>query len=682
MGGRSILYPANNSEFDEGTIITINVDASDNESIKEVQFIIDGELEFIDNEEPYRYEWDTTGKDGTHTIKIKVFDESDNVGESIIYTIEIINVPENTDPIASFYVTPLTGSVITVFSFDASSCNDNEDASSVLRVHWDWENDGTWDTNYSTTKTATHQYSVLGNHTINLEVKDSEGLTHSTIKTVSVINATPTASFTVNPTEGTTATVFSFDASGSADDEDATSSLQVRWDWESDGVWDTSFSTAKTATYQFPSAGTYTINLEVKDTDNQTSSTSKTVTVTQANTPPTASFTIDPTSGTTATVFSFDATGSTDNEDESSALQVRWDWENDGTYDTQFSLVKTSIHQYQTVGTYTIKLQVMDSGGLQTTATKSLTVTSINTAPTASFTVSPTSGTTAKTFTFDAGGSTDNEDASSALRVRWDWNNDGIYDTNWSTNKIAYHRYTIAGTHTIGMEVLDSGFLKDATLRIIIVVTQSVTDIDGNIYNTVKIGGQVWMAENLKVTRFNNGDAIPHITSNSTWGGLTSVAYCNYNNDISLVATYGRLYNWYVVSDPRGVAPDGWHVPTDDEWKILETYIGMIQTQIDADDTESRGTDEGGKLKESGTSHWNSPNTSATNETNFNALPAGARNTSSGNFYSLGNNTFYWSTTPGISYGAWTRKLYYDKGGIGRFHDYYGYGLSIRCIKD
>ena len=190
---------------------------------------------------------------------------------------------ENTAPTASFSIDPTSGTIQTVFTFDASGSSDNEDATNVLQVRWDWENDGTYDTNYSTTKTATHQYSTVGTYIVKLEVKDSDGLIHTTTKTVSVTNTAPTASFSIDPTSGTIQTVFTFDASGSSDNEDATNVLQVRWDWENDGTYDTNYSTTKTATHQYSTAGTYTVKLEVKDTGDLTHTYTKTVSVRQLN---------------------------------------------------------------------------------------------------------------------------------------------------------------------------------------------------------------------------------------------------------------------------------------------------------------------------------------------------------------------------------------------------------------
>ncbi|MBN2258212.1 MAG: fibrobacter succinogenes major paralogous domain-containing protein, partial [Anaerolineaceae bacterium] len=206
-----------------------------------------------------------------------------------------------------------------------------------------------------------------------------------------------------------------------------------------------------------------------------------------------------------------------------------------------------------------------------------------------------------------------------------------------------------------------------------------VTDIDGNIYITTKIGDQWWMAENLKVTHYNNGDSISNVTDNSEWGGLTTGAYCNYNNDSTRVSKYGRLYNWYAVDDSRGIAPAGWHVPTDEDWKELEMFLGMSQS--DADIAGYRGTDEGGKLKETGTIHWNSPNTGATNSSGFTTLPGGYRYYV-GAFSYMGVHCLLWSSDEGSSTYAWSRELDYGRSGVGRFYDPERNGFSVRCVRD
>jgi uncharacterized protein (TIGR02145 family) len=209
--------------------------------------------------------------------------------------------------------------------------------------------------------------------------------------------------------------------------------------------------------------------------------------------------------------------------------------------------------------------------------------------------------------------------------------------------------------------------------------TGTLTDIDGNVYQTVMIGDQEWMAENLRVTHYRNSDPIPHVTDGGAWSGLSTGAYCEYDNNPSHVETYGRLYNWYAVDDSRNIAPAGWHVPSDDEWKQLEMYLGMSQAEADA--VGSRGTDEGGKLKESGTTHWSPPNEGATNERGFTALPGGNRSYD-GDFNYVGSNAGFWCSTEYNSSNAWYRGLSHDGSQVYRFSSAKRDGISVRCVRD
>lgn len=209
--------------------------------------------------------------------------------------------------------------------------------------------------------------------------------------------------------------------------------------------------------------------------------------------------------------------------------------------------------------------------------------------------------------------------------------------------------------------------------------SNTVTDIDGNVYQTVTIGNRVWMAENLKVTHYRNGDPIPHVTDGITWGGLGTGAYCEYNNNPANVATYGILYNWYAVDDSRNIAPAGWHVPSDEELKQLELYLGMSQAEADSDG--ARGTDEGGKLKETGTTHWDSPNEGATNESGFTAVPGGYR-LSTGYCFGMGGGAYFWSSTELDSFNAWDRSLIYLDSQVSRESFSKRFGFSVRCVRD
>ncbi len=205
-----------------------------------------------------------------------------------------------------------------------------------------------------------------------------------------------------------------------------------------------------------------------------------------------------------------------------------------------------------------------------------------------------------------------------------------------------------------------------------------VTDIDGNVYQTVTIGTQVWLKENLKVTHYRTGDPIPNVTDEDGWFALTSGAYVDCVNDVNNAAVYGRLYNWYAVNDSRNIAPVGWHVATDDEWKQLEMYLGM--SQADADTTFYRGTVEGGMLKEADTVHWLSPNTGATNASGFTALPGGIRSLLG--FEMVGYAASFWSSTARESDDAWSRRLNYMNSQVNRSARYKKDGLSVRCIRD
>ncbi len=198
----------------------------------------------------------------------------------------------------------------------------------------------------------------------------------------------------------------------------------------------------------------------------------------------------------------------------------------------------------------------------------------------------------------------------------------------------------------------------------------TVTDIDGNVYQTVTIGNQEWMAENLKVTHYRNGDAIPNVTYGITWSDLTTGAYCEYNNDVNSTATYGRLYNWYSFwgSDSRTIAPAGWHVPNDVEWQTLVEYLGGDAIA-------------GNKLKESGTTHWFSPNTGATNEYGFSALPGGCRQ-NGGAYAFMGYTAYFWSSTGINTGGAWIRLLTNVSAGVGRSDYWRRFGFSVRCVRD
>ena len=215
-------------------------------------------------------------------------------------------------------------------------------------------------------------------------------------------------------------------------------------------------------------------------------------------------------------------------------------------------------------------------------------------------------------------------------------------------------------------------------LNVMVMRVGTVTDIDGNTYRTVKIGDQWWMAENLIVTHYCNGDPIPNISADAWWNNTTTGAYCNYYNSSLNSINYGSLYNWYAVKDSRKIAPQDWRVPTDEEWKELEMFLGMSQTDADAEGW--RGVEEGGKLKETGTLYWYAPNTGATNETGFSARASGYRDID-GFFLHQGRRAGFWTSSQYMDTTAWSRYLYHDNSAILRQFELKQNGFSIRCIR-
>lgn len=200
----------------------------------------------------------------------------------------------------------------------------------------------------------------------------------------------------------------------------------------------------------------------------------------------------------------------------------------------------------------------------------------------------------------------------------------------------------------------------------------SLTDIDYNVYKTVKIGTQTWMVENLKTTKYNDGTIISKITDKNKWSNIDSGAWTYYNDNVSNNDKYGKLYNWFAIKNNtvgnKNICPVGWHVPNEIEWSILIEHLGGESVT-------------GGKMKEVGFTSWQNPNSEATNSSLFTGLPGGIRN-SNGYFDDIGSNGYWWSSNQANTKNAWFRKLYSYDDAIGRDDLNKNCGLSIRCIKD
>ena len=185
----------------------------------------------------------------------------------------------------------------------------------------------------------------------------------------------------------------------------------------------------------------------------------------------------------------------------------------------------------------------------------------------------------------------------------------------------------------------------------------------------VTIGTQTWAACNLNVSEYSDGTSIPEVQDPTAWAALTTGAWCYYNNDSANGAIYGKLYNWYAVNDPKGLAPVGYHVPSQTEWSTLYTVLGGYDIN-------------GGAIKEAGTIHWLDPNTGATNNSGFTGLPGGNRNNNGVLFSGINSQAYWWSSTANNATTAWFRNIYFFTSDLNESFINKKCGLSVRCLKD
>ncbi|MFM1874649.1 MAG: hypothetical protein RL266_386 [Bacteroidota bacterium] len=195
-----------------------------------------------------------------------------------------------------------------------------------------------------------------------------------------------------------------------------------------------------------------------------------------------------------------------------------------------------------------------------------------------------------------------------------------------------------------------------------------VTDIDGNSYGSIIIGTTEFTLSNLNVEHYRNGDPIPQVQDFEEWTDLSTGAWCYYENNSANGTTYGKLYNWYAVNDPRGLAPDGWHIPSDLELTTMIDFLGGKEVA-------------GGKMKTTGTEHWLSPNEDATNASGFSGLPGGRLDDNIG-FGRLKEEGHWWSSTAHSVPFAWSQAIAYSSDASSRLYGQKRNGNSVRCVKD
>lgn len=395
---------------------------------------------------------------------------------------------------------------------------------------------------------------------------------------------------------------------------------------------------------------------------------------TPTNTAPTASFTVNPETGDTQTEFSFDASASSDQQTPSADLEIRWDWNDDGTFDTPYSNSKTATTAYISEGTYTIRLEVKDLGGLTGTTTKQVIVSGgSNLPPNPAANPNPEDGAVdmiilvslqwtaddpdQDPLVFDVYFSTSPNPEKVAEGIETNSYDPGTLEYNttyyWMIKTRDDHDHATTGpiwSFTTGSHVFACG--------------DDITDPrDGKIYGTVAIGEQCWMSQNMNIGMRINGNQ-----DMSDDGSIEK--YC-YDDIDANCDEFGAIYQWdemmQYASDVDGICPEGWHLPALEEWEALEIALGMPEDQATAT-SGWQGTYEGNALKQGGS-------------TGFNALMGGNRSTS-GSFTLGGLATAFWTATQSTTYNARARTLDDEHGAINHTNYNKEYGHAVRCLKD
>ena len=551
-----------------------------------------------------------------------------------------------TPPEASYVVSPENGKTTTTFSFNTSGTTNPGMENPQLFFRWDWDGDGIWDTHFSKNKEYSHRYFTPGSYVAYMEVRNAEGLMDTLSRPIEVErgNSAPYPSLSVTPELGHIRTNFSFDASLTYDDEDSLNTLKFRWDWEGDGRYDTEYSEDPTAGHVFSEPDAYRVVVEVADPWGLTAKTNRLIQVSLNNPLLVVDFTWTPQDGTTSDVITLDASSSYDPEDPDNPFQYRWDLNSDGTFETEWLDSPYYEHIFNDEGENKIKLQVQDQYGLTKSTVKTINVLHSNQPPRATFKTATIYGNLTSEFYFDANDVRDDEDFFNVLQVRWDFESDGVFDTEYSLSKTATHSYGYEGDIKVTLEVMDTGGLTDTTSQLIHISPGTnpmgyVIDNQNNtMYGTVKIGDQWWLSSNVDAA---------------------SGRSC-YRNVQENCDTYGGLYTWPAAmggstsEKAQGICPQGWHIPTIDEWEELFEFLG--------EENARRELEPGGS-------------------TDFRMLFAGQR-TSNGSYEYAGTVTNFWASSRPTGSNAWSYSMQAGKDQVWKITLGQSYRISVRCIKN
>lgn len=552
-----------------------------------------------------------------------------------------------TPPVAKFTVSPANGLTTTVFMFDATGSVSTNEEDTMLFIRWDWDNDSVWDTGFSRAKKFSYRYFKPGTYSPRMEIRNDAGLSDTIQLTMQVArgNSAPRPLFSITPGSGNLRTEFFFDASKTSDDEDSLNTLRFRWDWNGDGIYETPYSQDIQSTRMFNTPGIHYIGLEVTDPQDVAAIQRKSVIVSLANPDLVPDFTWLPEKPSTADTVQFDASASHDPADPANTFQYRWNFNKDDEFDTEYMDSPIFGYQFPAEGQNFVTLEIRDQWGLLNQKKDTIWIAHSNGKPTAAFFIGYEYGNLTTSFYFDADKVTDGEDYIDLLKVRWDFDNDGSWDTNYVKEKTASYKYPAAGEYRVKLQVLDTGGLTDTTSLVVTVSggtneTGLIADKKNNMfYGTVKIGSQWWMSENLNET--------------------SASKFC-YSNKVVNCTKYGGLYNWKdamnnaITEKAKGICPTGWHIPSVAEFQQLFDFLGT--------DSPRQRLEVGG-------------------DTDYRMFYAGQRSINNRYEY-VEAVTSFWTSTKASGDNAWVFSLQKDKNVYYRINLGNTYGFSVRCIKD
>lgn len=477
--------------------------------------------------------------------------------------------PDDLPPLrANFLVSDTSGLTTTLFRFDVGAGMDLGDNKNPVFIRFDWEGNGIWDMMHSSLPDYIHRYYQKGLYWATMEVSRVNGDRDTIQKLIQVEQgySPPQPQLIVSPDSAHLLTDFHFDASLTHDDEDSLETLLFRWDFEGDQIWDTEYSSSPLMSHRYLYPKDYSAVLEVKDTMNLTARLEKRVRVNLLNDliKPRVNFTCG--HCTVEQVFEFDASASYEEGKPESKLLFSWDAFNDNEWEVLGDHNPSWSFQFPEPGSKRVRLRVTAPDGLYMDTVLKVDVYDKNTPPFAYLTVGCRIGNPLTQFYFHSRRSYDRDDSIMDLRIRWDLNNDGVWDPELNDEMNIYRRFTEPGEYIIRMGIIDLGDKESIDVDTIQVFegnaeTDLLIDKRGTFdeyYGIVKIGNQWWMQENFNTEYISKDYSI--------------VKDC-YRNDPENCEQYGGLYSYSDKNSPDGLCPKGWRVPKAADWEILMENI-------------------------------------------------------------------------------------------------------------